>query len=171
MCERRLTFSHLGFSLIAVCVGVAAAEDIRVLPPDFNADKAGQMMRSYLRQRVHAALDERERRLETLETPEQIADYQNGLRAFFRESIDLDSFKKSPLNAKVTGRLERDGYSVEKVIYESLPGFHITANLYLPSGKGPHPAVLHPCGHTDIGKAYGEYQRAKPNHHNHRKHN
>jgi dienelactone hydrolase len=160
MCRPGFQFHVFSFQLVALFAGIATAQEIRVLPPDFNADKENQMMRSHLRQRVHAALDAREARLEKLEKAEQIAAYQTSLRDFFRESIDLDSFKKSPLNAQVTGRLEREGYSVEKVIYESLPGFHITANLYLPAGKGPHPAVLHPCGHTDIGKAYGEYQRA-----------
>lgn len=157
MCKTRLQIGVLGM-LSATAIG--STDDVRVLGPDFNADKVNQMMRSHLRQRAHAALDQRDRRLEALATPEQIAAYQNSLRDFFRETIDLDSFKKSPLNATVTGRLEREGYTVEKVVYESLPHFHITANLYLPAGKGPHPAVLHPCGHTDIGKAYGEYQRA-----------
>ena len=42
--------------------------------------------------------------------------------------------EKTPLNAKVTGTVERDAYTIEKVIFESRPGFLVTANLYLPKG-------------------------------------
>jgi dienelactone hydrolase len=58
------------------------------------------------------------------------------------------------------GTLKRNGYSVEKVIYESRPEHHVTANLYLPEGKGPFPGVLMPVGHSANGKAAGEMQRA-----------
>src|SRR5262249_10462056 len=44
------------------------------------------------------------------------------------------------------------GYTIEKIIFESLPGFYITGNLYRPSEKGRYPAVLVPSGHTQEGK-------------------
>ncbi|HUQ93291.1 MAG TPA: amidohydrolase family protein [Bryobacteraceae bacterium] len=58
-----------------------------------------------------------------------------------------------PLNAKVTGRIQADGYVIEKVIYESLPGFYVTANLYRPNQPGRYPGVLLQAGHTQEGKA------------------
>jgi cephalosporin-C deacetylase-like acetyl esterase len=57
-----------------------------------------------------------------------------------------------PLNARVTGTIESDGYAIEKVIFESLPGFYITGNLYRPGAPGRYPAVLVPAGHTQEGK-------------------
>jgi dienelactone hydrolase len=65
---------------------------------------------------------------------------------------------RTPLNAKVTGVLDRDGYRVEKVIFESRPGFLVTANLYLPKKAGKVPGVVGTCGHSDNGKAYAGYQ-------------
>ena len=60
---------------------------------------------------------------------------------------------KTPLNAVVHGRIERDNYTVEKVYFESLPGFHVTGNLYRPKGKsGKLPGVLCPHGHWDQGR-------------------
>src|SRR5262249_37291471 len=53
-----------------------------------------------------------------------------------------------PLNARVTGRIQADGYIIEKVIYESLPRFYVTANLYRPNRPGRYPAVLLQAGHT-----------------------
>ena len=58
-----------------------------------------------------------------------------------------------PLNARVTGRVERPRYTIEKVIFESLPQFYVTANLYLPKEGGKHPGVLRPMGHWEEGKA------------------
>jgi cephalosporin-C deacetylase-like acetyl esterase len=51
------------------------------------------------------------------------------------------------------GTIEGDGFHIEKLAYESLPGFWVTANLYLPaSGAGPFPAVLLAPGHEATGK-------------------
>src|SRR5438876_4031102 len=58
-----------------------------------------------------------------------------------------------PLNARVTGQIQADGYVIEKVIYESLPRYYVTANLYRPSRPGRYPAVLLQAGHTQEGKA------------------
>jgi hypothetical protein len=68
--------------------------------------------------------------------------------------------QKSPLNAKVTGKLERDAYTIEKVIFESRPGFYVTANLYVPHAakKKKLPGVVGSCGHSHNGKAEPAYQ-------------
>ena len=57
-----------------------------------------------------------------------------------------------PLNARITGHIEAESYSIEKVIFESLPGFFVTANLYRPNQPGRYPAVLLQSGHTQEGK-------------------
>ncbi|MEQ1860976.1 MAG: acetylxylan esterase [Chthoniobacteraceae bacterium] len=55
---------------------------------------------------------------------------------------------RTPLNAVIHGKVERDGYSVEKVFFESMPGLFHTGNLYRPTGmKGKHPAVVVTHGH------------------------
>jgi dienelactone hydrolase len=67
--------------------------------------------------------------------------------------------QKAPLNAKTTGKLERDAYTVEKVTFESRPGFVVTANLYVPKGaRGKRPGVVGSCGHSATGKAEPAYQ-------------
>ena len=61
---------------------------------------------------------------------------------------------KTPLNSRVTKRLKRDTYTIENVIFESRPGYPVTANLYIPKNlKSPAPAVIGTCGHNDTGKA------------------
>ncbi len=67
--------------------------------------------------------------------------------------------EKTPLRPRITHSLNRDGYRIENLIYESFPEFYVTANLYLPtSGKPPFPAVLAPLGHAFEGKAFRNYQ-------------
>ena len=55
---------------------------------------------------------------------------------------------RTPLNPILRGRQERDGYTVENVAFESLPGFFVTGNLYRPVGRtGLVAGVLCPHGH------------------------
>jgi dienelactone hydrolase len=68
---------------------------------------------------------------------------------------------RGPLNASITGELHTDSYTIEKVIYQSLPGFFVTANLYRPNQPGRYPAVLLQAGHTQEGKV--ENQRMAAN--------
>lgn len=60
---------------------------------------------------------------------------------------------RTPLKARFFGRIEHEHYSVEKVYFESFPGFLCTGNLYRPVGKKPpFPAVLCPHGHAREGR-------------------
>lgn len=60
---------------------------------------------------------------------------------------------KTPLNPQVFGRIERVGYTVEKVYFESYPGFLVTGNLYRPSATtGKYPGVACPHGHWAHGR-------------------
>jgi dienelactone hydrolase len=63
---------------------------------------------------------------------------------------------RGPLNARVTKTIERDGFVIEHVLFESLPEYYVTANLYRPRSAGRHPAVLMSMGHWESGKAAGQ---------------
>ena len=59
----------------------------------------------------------------------------------------------TPLNAKISGKIEREDYTVENVYFEAFPGFLTTGNLYRPKGKpGPFPAIVSPHGHWGRGR-------------------
>lgn len=62
---------------------------------------------------------------------------------------------KTPANAVIHGRVDRDGYTVEKVFLESFPGHFVTGSLYRPKGRsGKLPGVLCPHGHWANGRFY-----------------
>src|SRR5262249_59151747 len=98
-----------------------------------------RMLRAYLLAEAQKAFDARRTAVAALKTPEDVRKRQKELRAKFVEA--LGGFPdKTPLNARVVGTDQRDGYRVERVVYESRPDHHVTATLYLPERKGPFPA-------------------------------
>jgi dienelactone hydrolase len=61
--------------------------------------------------------------------------------------------QKTPLNADIHDRIDRDDYTIEKVFFASFPGHYVSGNLYRPKGKsGKMPAVLSPHGHWNNGR-------------------
>ena len=94
-------------------------------------------------------------------TPAELAAHQRAVRAALMEA--LGGFpERCPLNVVSTGRVVRDGYSVEKIYFESQPNHHVTANLFLPDPvkfPGKRPGIVVPCGHSTNGKASNGYQR------------
>jgi hypothetical protein len=102
-------------------------------------------------------LDERTAQIEQLKTEADWKNYQNKIRLVL--NAPLAQFKKTPLNAKVTGKLEREKFTVEKIIFESHPDFYVTAGLFLPKKRQhPAPCVIYVCGHTDLGFRSETYQ-------------
>lgn len=71
--------------------------------------------------------------------------------------------ERTPLNARTVATVKRDGYRIEKVVFESMPSLFVTANLFIPESdafKAPYPAVVMSCGHADEGKDCDIYLRA-----------
>ena len=134
----------------------ATAEDLNVLSGPTNPRR---MLPDSLDKAALQLLADRERRVAQLSTREEIL----GRQRFVREKI-LQAIgglpERTPLNPKVTGTLKRNGYRIEKIIFESLPAFYVTANLYLPeTGRPPYPGILMPLGHESGGKAHEAWQR------------
>jgi cephalosporin-C deacetylase-like acetyl esterase len=98
-------------------------------------------------------LDRRERAIAAIRTTADADRRKATVRARLTELIGGLPAYEGPLRARVTGVLRCDTHTIEKVIFESLPGFYITANLYRPNLPGRYPAVLVPAGHTQEGKA------------------
>jgi dienelactone hydrolase len=111
-----------------------------------------------LQAECYAALDRRQQAYENVKTAEDLRAWQEQRREFFLRSLG-GLPERTPLRAQVVGTLQGDGYRVEKVLFESQPQHHVTANLYLPTATPPYPAVIVPCGHSYNGKAAEGYQR------------
>ena len=136
-----------------------ASQTLRVLPERVNRVETGKMVRQYLLDQAEKAFLRREAAFEELETTEQMREHQRRMREFLRAQLG-DFPERTPLQARVVGRHRRDGYSVERILYQSRPGHYVTALLYLPAGPPPYPGVLIACGHAPSAKSSEMYQRA-----------
>ena len=102
-------------------------------------------------------LDERAEVVSSYRSEEDWKAHQQKVREALCNS--LANFEKAPLNARTTGILERENFTVEKVLFESHPGFYVTAGLFLPKERQhPAPTVIYACGHTDLGFRSETYQ-------------
>ena len=116
------------------------------------------IIQEYYVTRVREVMAARHARIEALKTREDAQRYvQEARRAVKRCFPSMP--KRAALNARVVAREELPNFTLEKVIFESRPGFLVTGNLYLPANlTGKAPGVLGVCGHSPEGKAYDLYQ-------------
>src|SRR5439155_13258179 len=121
--------------------------------------KAETILHDHLAKARASADQDREKLIGNVRTPAELQKYQAQTAA--RLHAILGEFPpRTALNAKTVGRLDRSGYAVEKVIFESRPRYYVTANVYVPrSGNRPFPAVLCPVGNWGAGKFFDDYQR------------
>jgi hypothetical protein len=160
MNRKRITVVVVCLCLVTIA-NVSADENLRVLPETLDGVAANKIMGHYLRKQAALQFENWKREYENRKTPEQVSEYQKRLHAKFIEV--LGGFPdRTPMNPQVTGVVRRDGYHVEKIIFESQPKHYVTAALFLPDAKkhkAPYPGVLVPCGHARNAKAYDSYQR------------
>jgi len=108
-----------------------------------------------------AAQQEKERRARfaAIKTKAELEALQKKLRETFLRLIDdLPTAEGVPMIRK-TGVIEADDYVIEKLVFESLPGYFVPALLYKPKKlKAAAPGILSPCGHSVVGKAENSYQ-------------
>lgn len=118
------------------------------------------MLHQYLLSQARTKLEQRQQRLE------RTTDWAAYRQAFRQQVIQsLGGLPEpTPLHPRVVGTLTREGYRIEKILFESQPRFYVTANLYLPtSGRPPYPAILFPLGHEAGAKAHEAWQRVLGN--------
>ena len=145
--------------LSAVTAAGQASGDLDFLADHTDFREIRKMLPAWANAKAKALLEERRRRITQFSSEQEVT----GRKRYLRERMlsALGGFpERTPLNPRVTGTLEREDYRVEKVVFESQPGFYVTANLYLPkSGNPPYPAILFPLGHEEGAKANEIWQR------------
>lgn len=105
-----------------------------------------------------AQLHQREMIVNTYRTRQNWLGHQQAVAAKLAEAVGPFP-PKTPLNPRRMGSLEREAYTLEKLVLESRPNYFVTAALFLPKGKqGPQPAVIYCSGHTELGFRSDTYQ-------------
>jgi Acetyl xylan esterase (AXE1) len=97
--------------------------------------------------------DDRQKAWDAIRDQRELLKTQNELRQKLLQMIGGLPATKTDLHPRVAGRIQMDGFSVEKLIFQSLPGVYVTALVYVPDDHSKkHPAVLVPAGHAPDGK-------------------
>lgn len=118
----------------------------------------GRMTQEWLVDQIRAKELEAKNNWEAVKTMDQARAYVESCRDRARTIFGPEP-ERNPLNAKVMKTVEREQYRIENVVFESRPGFWVTANLYLPKGYSEkRPGVVGTCGHSLNGKAAEAYQ-------------
>ena len=115
--------------IVGMCFATpsGASETLRVLPDSINGVETRKMVRHYLLDQAEKAFLRREAAFEELKTTEQMGEHQRRMRDFLRAQLG-DFPARTPLESRVVGRHQRDGYVVERVLYQSRPGHYISGS-------------------------------------------
>jgi dienelactone hydrolase len=134
-----LNYKSLWCGLLAVVAApvVAAPPALSVEASNYFKAQTEQIVASGMAG-IHSATEWKARRPE--------------LRRQAAEMLGLDPMPaRGDLKAVVTGRIEREDFSVEKICFQSVPGLYVTGDFYLPKGgQRPLPTILYVCGHTNV---------------------
>jgi cephalosporin-C deacetylase-like acetyl esterase len=120
-------------------------------------DETPDMVLAYLEKKTNGLAAEWDGKRAQIRTPAAMEERNRFVRARCTEMIGgLPG--RTPLNPVIVRVLERDGYRIECLMFESRPNFFVTASLYVPAGKGPFPGIISPCGHAASARLYPPYQ-------------
>ena len=149
-----LSLPLLFYSSSSSAQSLPPAEAFEVL----QQPKPGPSITPFLQYQLDEAWrqDEAQQKIwESIQTESDLQRVQKQLRASLLEMIGGLPDRKTDLHARVTGKIQMAGFSIEKLIFESLPGVYVTALVYSPDDHSTkHPAVLVPAGHATNGKIH-----------------
>ncbi len=116
-------------------------------------------LQMHLYNRYEQALAEGNAHKDQIETVAQFEQWRDYVRKTFLDGIGGLPQVDCPLEVDYRGELSTESFTIHKLIYQSLPQWYVTANLYVPDELAtPSAAVLFLCGHAHEAKGYGPYQ-------------
>ena len=146
---------------LCACASWAAAADersadaFRILPP---AAKEAPVITPYLRYQTEMAWqqdDERRKEWSEIKTEQDLLAVQRHAEEHLLAMLGGLPSERTPLHPRITGKIQMDGFRIEKLIFESLPGVYVSALVYVPEdGNEKHPGILVPAGHAENGKVH-----------------
>ncbi|MBD3273808.1 MAG: hypothetical protein GF372_00770 [Candidatus Marinimicrobia bacterium] len=137
-------------------------------PPQHLTSYGDEIIQKYLENHIIDIADQNREMISTIKSVPEWIKKRDELRQQLKEMIGLQPEpKKTDLKAIITGTLQGDGFRVDKLHFQSMPGLYVTANFYYPTDSDSvHPTILYLCGHMSIevdGVEYG----GKANRQNH----
>src|SRR5438270_4978205 len=154
----------VGICIVGICLASALcaaaadgppAEAFRVLPP---AVGEAPVITPYLKYQTEMAWqqdEERQKAWRAIRTEQDLLTLQKKVEEHLLAMLGGLPSERTPLHPRITGKIQMDGFRIEKLIFESLPGVYVSALVYVPEdGNEKHPAILVPAGHAENGKVH-----------------
>jgi len=151
----------LVFGLCVACAWPAASVDappadaFRVRP---SPAPEAPVITPYLKYQTEIAWqedDQRRKEWEEIRTEGDLERVQRKIEEHLLAMLGGLPPRRTPLHPRITGTIQMEGFRIEKLIFESLPGVYVSALVYVPEdGKKSHPAILVPSGHAANGKIH-----------------
>src|SRR5699024_8176217 len=146
------------FLIIFIHSGEAQNRDLEVYSYWQHMNDPSNILYETLSKTAFSKLEERWNEVASFQSKEECVERQNAVRLSLKEVIG-DFPEKTPLNPVVTGILHHDGMVIEKLYFESRPGYYVTAIFCYPEGaKEELPAILYCSGHSYEGFRSEVYQ-------------
>ncbi len=135
-----------------------AQDDLSVLSTwKYYSNQPGYLYK-YLSENAFEKLEQRKTAVQKINTKQDWIKRQAFVRNQLKKSF-TNFQQNSPLNPVITGTIQRDGMTVEKLYYESLPHYFVSAALFMPTERrGKLPVILFCSGHTPLGFRSPVYQ-------------
>ena len=139
-------------SMAAIGLAVRAAEEPWILFPK-QGETTREQLKASTNQEGKKFLRARQQTVTALPNAAAATERQKAVREKILRLLGGLPAEKTPLRTRHIGTEEHTDYRYDKIIYESMPGFYVPANVYRPAtGQGPFPAILMPVGHSPEGK-------------------
>jgi hypothetical protein len=126
----------------------AQDENLQVLDRWIEWSNASNMLPLFLNDQAYQYLDIRKSRIAELQTRADWLKYQAQVKEVLMQIVGPLP-DKTFLNPRVTGVVLKQGYRIEKILFESIPEYRVSGCLFIPDGLDePRPAILNVIGHS-----------------------
>ena len=116
--------------------------------PEFS--DAPNALFHHLAEEAYTDLDSRSRKIDAIRTLADWQQRQQWVRRSLQEAVGTFP-AKTPLNANITKSIDKDGYHLENIVYESVPGYFVTSTLFIPANSRKAAAIIYCSGHSENG--------------------
>lgn len=162
----RARLAAISLILVSCFVGLpsAAQDDFNVIhgkEPWLEFTDARNSLYRHFAAEAYSHLERRKKSIDDIRSLDEWKNRQQWINKTLLEVVGTFP-EKTPLNARITGTVVKDGYRIEHIVYESRPRFYVTASLYVPSSlrrKNRAPAIIYCSGHSNNGYRSKVYQR------------
>lgn len=129
-------------------------DDIRGTQHWMQFSDAPNSLYHYIADQAYAYLDKRSDKISRIHSLPEWQQRQEWIRNTLRKVVGPFP-AKTALHARVTQSIDKDGYQLEDILFESQPGYYVTSSLFIPDkfANARGPVIIYCIGHTFTGYA------------------